>query len=130
MRERAPSSNVIGWLLVLPAAVLLVTFTHFPTAATLYHSFFSTARPSLPSAWIGLDNYRNMVEDPVFWQVLGNNFWYTLATIPLSIVLAMLMAVWVNGKIPGRGLLRLRPRSRLKWRPCPPRRRRSPRPQR
>jgi sn-glycerol 3-phosphate transport system permease protein len=48
-----------------------------------------------------------MVEDPVFWQVLGNNFWYTLATIPLSIVLAMLMAVWVNGKIAGRGLLRL-----------------------
>src|SRR6266446_1341718 len=107
MRGRAPSSNVIGWLLVLPAAVLLVTFTHFPTAATLYHSFFSTAKPSRPSAWIGLDNYRNMVEDPVFWQVLGNNFWYTLATIPLSIVLAMLMAVWVNGKIPGRGLLRL-----------------------
>ena len=92
---------------MLPAAVLLVTFTHFPTAATLYHSFFSTAKPSRPSAWVGLDNYRNMVEDPVFWQVLGNNFWYTLATIPLSIVLAMLMAVWVNGKIPGRGLLRL-----------------------
>ncbi len=107
MRGRAPSSNVIGWLLVLPAAVLLVTFTHFPTAATLYHSFFSTAKPSRPSAWVGLDNYRNMVEDPVFWQVLGNNFWYTLATIPLSIVLAMLMAVWVNGKIAGRGLLRL-----------------------
>ena len=107
MRPRALSPNVIGWLLVLPAAVLLVTFTHLPTAATLYHSFFSTAKPSRPSVWVGLDNYRNMVEDPVFWQVLGNNFWYTLATIPLSIVLAMLMAVWVNGKIPGRGLLRL-----------------------
>jgi sn-glycerol 3-phosphate transport system permease protein len=107
MRGRVSSSNVIGWLLVLPAAVLLVTFTHLPTAATLYHSFFSTAKLSRPSVWVGLDNYRNMVEDPVFWQVLGNNFWYTLATIPLSIVLAMLMAVWVNGKIAGRGLLRL-----------------------
>ena len=107
MRGRAPSANVIGWLLLLPAAVLLVTFTHFPTAATLYHSFFSTAKPSRPSVWVGLDNYRNMVADPVFWQVLGNNIWYALATIPLSIVLAILMAIWVNGKIPGRSLLRL-----------------------
>jgi len=93
--------------LLLPAAVLLVTFTHFPTAATLYHSFFSTAKANRPSVWVGMDNYRAMIEDPVFWQVLGNNIWYALATIPLSIVLAILMAIWVNGKIPGRGLLRL-----------------------
>jgi sn-glycerol 3-phosphate transport system permease protein len=96
-----------GWLLLLPAALLLVTFTHYPTAATLYHSLFSTAKPNRPSVWVGVDNYRAMAEDPVFWQVLGNNIWYTLATIPLSIVLAILMAIWVNGKIPGRGLLRL-----------------------
>ena len=96
-----------GWLLLLPAAVLLVTFTHYPTVATLYHSFFSTSKPGRPTAWIGLDNYRSMVEDPVFWQVLANNLWYALATIPLSIALAILMAVWVNGKIAGRGLLRL-----------------------
>jgi sn-glycerol 3-phosphate transport system permease protein len=54
-----------------------------------------------------MDNYRAMAEDPVFWQVLANNIWYALATIPLSIVLAILMAIWVNGKIPGRSLLRL-----------------------
>jgi sn-glycerol 3-phosphate transport system permease protein len=39
--------------------------------------------------------------------VLGNNVWFALGTIPLSIGLAMLMAVWVNGRIPGRSLLRL-----------------------
>src|SRR5437762_6631641 len=55
--------------LLLPAAILLVTFTHYPTAATLFHSFFSTAKPSRPSVWVGADNYRAMVEDPVFWQV-------------------------------------------------------------
>ena len=59
-----------GWLLLLPAAVLLVTFTHYPVAATLYHSFFSNPKPgaSRRCGW-GLDNYRAMVEDPVFWQV-------------------------------------------------------------
>ena len=99
--------SVQGWLLLLPAAVLLVTFTHYPTVATLYHSFFSTAKPGRPSVWVGADNYRTMVEDPVFWQVLGNNVWFAIGTIPASIALAILMAVWVNGKIAGRGLLRL-----------------------
>ena len=61
--------HVIGWLLLLPAAVLLVTFTHYPVAATLYHSFFSTPKASRPAVWVGLENYQAMVDDPVFWQV-------------------------------------------------------------
>ena len=100
-------ASLQGWLLLLPAAVLLVTFTHYPTAATLYHSFFSTSRPNRPAIFVGLENYRIMAEDAVFWKVLANNIWYALATIPLSIALALLMAVWVNGKIPGRSFLRL-----------------------
>jgi sn-glycerol 3-phosphate transport system permease protein len=99
--------HVQGWLMLLPAAVLLVVFTHFPVGATIYHSFFSNPRPGRAAVWVGLDNYRAMVEDPVFWQVLGNNLWFAAGTIPLSIALALLMAVWVNGRLPGRSLLRL-----------------------
>jgi len=100
-------AHVHGWLLLLPAAVLLVAFTHYPVVATLYQSLFSTPKPSRPSVWVGLDNYRALVDDPVFWQALGNNVWFALGTIPISIALALLMAVWVNGRIPGRALLRL-----------------------
>jgi sn-glycerol 3-phosphate transport system permease protein len=57
--------------------------------------------------FVGLDNYRNLVEDPVFWQAFSNNLWFAAGTIPASIALALLMAVWVNGRIRGRGLLRL-----------------------
>ncbi len=99
--------HVIGWLLLLPAAVLLVAFTHYPVAATIYTSLFSTPKAGRPGVWVGLDNYQAMVEDPVFWQALGNNLWFALGTIPVSIALALLMAVWVNGRIAGRGLLRL-----------------------
>jgi len=99
--------HVQGWLLLLPAAVLLVTFTHLPVGATLYHSLFSNPRAGRAAVWVGADNYRAMAEDPVFWQVLGNNLWYAAGTIPLSIGLALLMAGWVNGRIAGRSLLRL-----------------------
>ena len=101
------SVHIHGWLLLLPAAVLLAAFTHYPAFATLWHSFLSTPKGNRAAVWVGLDNYQGMVEDPVFWQVLGNNLWFALGTIPASIALALLMAVWVNGKLAGRSFLRM-----------------------
>ena len=96
-----------GWLLLLPAAVLLALFTHYPVVATAWHSFQSTPKGARPAVWIGGDNYRQLLDDPIFWQALSNNGWYALWTIPASIALALLMAAWVNGKVAGRGFLRL-----------------------
>ena len=101
------SVHIHGWLLLLPAAVLLAAFTHYPAFATLWHSFLSTPKGNRAAVWVGLDNYQGMVDDPVFWQVLGNNLWFALGTIPASIALALLMAVWVNGKLAGRSFLRM-----------------------
>jgi sn-glycerol 3-phosphate transport system permease protein len=101
------TAQVHGWLLLLPSAVLLVAFTHYPAGATLWNSFYSTPKPNRPSAFSGLDNYREMVNDPVFWQSLVNNLWFALGTIPASIALALLMAAWVNGKLRGQAFLRL-----------------------
>jgi sn-glycerol 3-phosphate transport system permease protein len=99
--------NVYGWLLLTPAAVLLIGFTHYPAAATLWDSFFSTGTVVRPSKFVGLANYATLVDDPIFWKVLGNNLVFALGTIPTSIALAMLMAVWVNGKLPARALVRM-----------------------
>jgi sn-glycerol 3-phosphate transport system permease protein len=96
-----------GWLLLLPAAVLLALFTHYPALATLWHSLHATPRGSRPAAWVGVDNYRQLIDDPIFWKALVNNLWFALGTIPASIGLALAMAVWVNGKLAGRGFLRL-----------------------
>ena len=96
-----------GWLLLLPAAVLLALFTHYPAIATLWHSLLSTPKGSRPAAWVGLDNYRQLSDDPIFWQAFANNLWYALGTIPASIALALAMAVWVNRELRGRGFLRL-----------------------
>jgi sn-glycerol 3-phosphate transport system permease protein len=99
--------HVQGWLLLLPAAILLVAFTHYPAAATLYDSFFSTGTAVRPRHFVGLANYASLGDDPVFWQVLRNNAAFAVGTIPTSIALAMLMAVWVNGNLPARALVRM-----------------------
>jgi len=100
-------AHVYGWLLLLPAAVLLVAFTHYPTLATIYHSLFTTGTHLRPSTFVGLDNYHALAADPIFWQVLQNNFWFAVGTVPASIALAIVMALWVNQHLPGRALVRM-----------------------
>ena len=104
---RSNQVHIYGWLLLMPAAIFLIAFTYYPTVATLAHSFFSEGTALRPSVFVGLDNYEFMIEDEVFWKVVGNNFWFALGTIPVSVALALLMAVWVNGRLPARGLVRM-----------------------
>jgi sn-glycerol 3-phosphate transport system permease protein len=99
--------HVYGWLLLTPAAILLIGFTHYPAIATLVDSFFSTGTVVRPSRFVGFDNYAALLDDPIFWQVLGNNAWFALGTIPTAIVIAMVMALWVNEKLPARALVRM-----------------------
>ncbi|MBP7352584.1 carbohydrate ABC transporter permease [Comamonas sp. UBA7528] len=99
--------SIHAWLLLLPALVLLVTFTHWPAVATLIDSFYSTPKGVRAAVWVGLENYETMVDDPVFWQAVRNNLWFAAATIPASIGLALLMAVWVNERIAGRTFIRM-----------------------
>ncbi len=100
-------STVHGWLLLLPAFVLLALFTHWPVVGTIWDSFHATPKGSRPAPWVGLENYRVMAADEVFWRSLWNNLWYALGTVPISIALAILMALWVNSAMRGRTWLRM-----------------------
>lgn len=108
MTPRSDSSTTVyAYLLLLPAFVLLVAFTHYPAIATLVDSFYSTPKGARPGVWVGLENYEVMVNDPVFWKAATNNLWFALGTIPISIGLALVMALWVNERMAGRGFLRM-----------------------
>lgn len=99
--------HVQGWLMVLPAVVLLAAFTHVPAVKTFIDSFYSTPHGSKPAHYVGLAQYSSMAADPIFWQALRNNLLYALITVPVSIALALVMAIWVNSRIGGRAFLRL-----------------------
>jgi sn-glycerol 3-phosphate transport system permease protein len=91
----------------MPAAIFLIAFTYYPTVATLAKSFFSQGTAIRPSQFAGLENYTLMMEDEVFWKVVKNNIVYAAITIPISILLAILMALWVNGRLPMKSLARM-----------------------
>lgn len=98
---------IIGSLLLLPAAVLLWVFTYQPIVTTFISSLYSTPRGRRPSVFVGLDQYQTMINDPVFWKGMWNNLLYAAATIPLSMVLALAMALLVNSKLRGQSIVRM-----------------------
>ncbi len=106
MNTRA-TATVHGWLLLLPAMACLALFTHWPAVASFIESFYSTPKARRPARFVGLDNYEQLLADPIFWKAMSNNLWFALGTIPTSIALALLMAVWVNDKIVGRTWVRM-----------------------
>ena len=98
---------IYGSLLVLPSVFMLSLFAFWPTVATLWHSLFSKGTVRRPSQFVGLDNYEFLFSDPGFWQVVTNNLIYAGVTIPVSIGLALGMALWANARIPARALVRI-----------------------
>lgn len=97
---------VYGWILLSPAVVLLSTFAFYPSLATFWSSIFSRQTRRRPSEFVGFENYSDLFADPTFWKVVTNNLIYAAATIPISIAIALAMALWANSKIPARGFIR------------------------
>ena len=97
---------IYGWLFLTPAAVLLTVFAFYPSVATLWSSLFSRGTRRNPSEFIGVGNYTDLFADPTFWLVAKNNLFYAGITIPVSIFIALSMALWANSKISARSFVR------------------------
>ena len=82
-----------GLLFAAPAIIGFLLFVAYPIAASVYYSFTSYSILQ-PGHWVGLENYRELLtEDPIFYTALFNTFYMAVVTIPLSIVLAMGLAM-------------------------------------
>ncbi len=99
-------SAIYGWLLLSPAAVLLSLFAFYPSVATLWSSMFSRNTRRRPSEFIGSENYMDLFADPTFVIVVKNNLMYAAVTVPVSIAIALSMALWANSRISGKGFVR------------------------
>lgn len=93
-------------MLLLPSLIILMLFTFYPIYKTLILSFHHSDLAVRKPIFIGLDNYKALVSDSIFWKVMSNNIWFAIGTVPTSIALALFMAVMANKAIRGKGFLR------------------------
>jgi raffinose/stachyose/melibiose transport system permease protein len=103
-RRRAASLSVYLW--VLPALILVVGVIHAGIAANAFYSLFDWSGVGTPTDFVGGANYAKLLQDPIFWQSLGNTLIFALATVAIQLVLGLGLAILVRTKVRLRGLLR------------------------
>ena len=94
-----------GYLFLLPSFLGLLAFSLIPIIAVAVLSFFNWGLISQPT-FVGVQNYRTMFGSSSFWHSLFVTFGYILLNIPMQTVFALLLALLLNQKIPGRGVFR------------------------
>ncbi|MGN7455422.1 carbohydrate ABC transporter permease [Paenibacillus pasadenensis] len=95
-----------GWFFIAPTIVGLVVLNLIPMAQSAYLSFFKSGDFGRNNIYVGLDNYRKLVQDAQVWHAVANTLLYAAIVVPVSIALAMLIAVLLNQKIAGRSAYR------------------------
>lgn len=97
-------SDLVGFAFVAPSAVVLVAFMAVPFAQALLLSLNSWDGIHA-EAWVGLDNYRALLADRIFWLAVVNTAFFTAATTMLEVVIALVVASALNARI-GAGFFR------------------------
>lgn len=112
--RRAVRNNYKGWLFTLPVTLGIALFTFIPIVSSLYYSFTENDFFN-PVVWVGGANYVKMFTEDLasILLALKNTAIYTVISVPLSIVLSYLLAVFLNIKHKGIKVFRV-----LYYLPC------------
>jgi trehalose/maltose transport system permease protein len=94
-------------MLLTPALVVVALVAIYPLGKTVYQSFTDQQFLALePTKWVGLQNYRDLWHDTIFRDSVWITVKFTLITVTFEFVLGLIIALVVNSKFRGRGLMR------------------------
>ncbi|EJW18489.1 sugar ABC transporter permease [Paenibacillus alvei] len=101
------SRNALAWALLLPSLLFLMLFTYYPMLKTAWLSLYQSDLATPVPIFVGLDNFTALFQDPVFQKVFSNNIWFAIGTVPTSMALAFIMALFADKAIAGRSFSRV-----------------------
>ncbi|SDE12688.1 carbohydrate ABC transporter permease [Glycomyces harbinensis] len=81
----------LAWILIAPAMIGFLVFAVYPTLRGVYLSF-TEFRVLTPPTWIGLENFREMFADSVFWSSLGVTVYFVVIAVSLTMIVSIATA--------------------------------------
>ena len=97
-----------GIAFVSPWLAGFFLFTAVPIGLSLYYSFcdYALTSPTRAPLWIGLENYRQLAQDALFWKSLGNTLYFAAMALPLGLIFALGLALLLNLNLKGQVIYR------------------------
>jgi multiple sugar transport system permease protein len=99
MTRRERRNLLMGLAFISPWLIGFCVFLLYPIYYTVRMSFTRYTGFG-EQEWIGLDNYRHMIHDDVFWKAVYNTLYYTGLAVPVGVVVAMVLALAMNQPLP------------------------------
>ncbi|MCJ7842254.1 sugar ABC transporter permease [Lederbergia sp. NSJ-179] len=93
------------YLFISPWIIGFLCFILGPIVASFFLSFTDWDLFT-PAKWVGLDNYKNLVQDKIFWKTVYNTFYFALISVPLTMILSLGMAYLLAHKMRGMSFFR------------------------
>lgn len=110
--ERKMRDNVVAYVFLSPFLAVFFVFLFYPIfyslllsfqRNTIYSDFYNVFADM---QWVGFDNYAELVQDPEFWWSILMTFYYACLTIPSGIAVALVLALVLSNRLPGRSYFR------------------------
>jgi ABC-type sugar transport system permease subunit len=97
-----------AFVFVIPALTFYLIFQIYPILSTFFTSFFKWDGASPKKIFVGLDNFKDIFTDRVFWLAVGHNIFWIVFTICIPTIFGIVLAVLLNKKnIKGRLFFRV-----------------------
>ena len=94
-------------LLSGPPILMFLAFVIFPVVLAAFYGFYRWHGYGAPTDWVGLNNYKLILTDPAFQQVLWHNFLIMVLSLVIQGPVAIVLALLLNQKIRGRSIIRV-----------------------
>ncbi|HEU4582309.1 MAG TPA: sugar ABC transporter permease [Polyangiaceae bacterium] len=99
------SRNLLGWLLLLPSAVLLLGLLAYPLGLGVWLGF-TDAKIGSAGEWVGFENFSYLITDEVVQLALFNTLFYTTVASALKFGLGLWLALLLNRRLPFQSFFR------------------------
>ncbi|NHN34782.1 carbohydrate ABC transporter permease [Paenibacillus agricola] len=106
LKSNRKSDLLLGYTSVMPIIIIIFVVIGIPFCNALYLSL-TDKTVGADAHFIGLDNYREIFSDPVYWKVLKNTFVYFITDVFFKLVFGMIFALTLNQQFFGRSVIRV-----------------------
>jgi len=103
--EKSSKKSIISYFLVSPYLLHLILFISFPVIFSVVLTFHKWNILS-EMQYVGFDNYIRLFQDRLFWKALVNTLTFLIIHIPLQLIIALLLAYFLDQKILFKGFFR------------------------
>ncbi len=95
-----------AWAFIAPTMLGLIILNFYPVINTVYQSFCKTGDFGKGNTFVGLANYATVLSASETWQSLLNTIKYAIIEVPFGVVIALVLAVFLNKKLIGTSVYR------------------------